>query len=81
MTPEERKDLAEAIAAAIEKRQTPPDCHAFSIEERETIRDLAKAKKKAIQTTFWVVGMLFLWVAKEVWEFFFSHIAFNWPGK
>lgn len=77
MTPAERKELAEAIAEAIEKKQTPPDCHAFSTEERETIRDLAKAKRKAIQTTFWVVGMLFLWMVKEIWTFFFSHISFN----
>lgn len=81
MTIEEKEELAKIIAEAISLKQPTAECHAFTGEEREAIRDIVKVKKRAIQTTLWVVGAIFIWVAKEIGTFIYSHITFGWLGK
>lgn len=81
MSIEEKEELAKIIAEAINLRQPPTECHAFSEDERYAIRDLVKVKKKAIQTGLWVVGAITIWTIKEVGTFIYSHVAFGWLGK
>lgn len=81
MTIEEKEELAKLIAEAVNAKQPPVECHAFTGEEREAIRDIVRVKKKAIQTTFWIIGAIFLWIGKEIWMFIYTHLSFGWPGK
>ena len=82
MTLAEKEELATMIAKAVSLNpQTPLGCHAFTEEERGAIREIVKVKKKAIQTTFWIVGAIFLWVGKEAWTYVYTHLSFGWLTK
>lgn len=81
MTIEEKEELAIIIAEAISSKQQSIECHAFTGEERDAIKDIVKVKKRAIQTTLWIIGAIIIWIGKEIGTFIYSHVTFGWLGK
>ena len=73
MTEAEMDILAEAIAERLRGQAGCP----LTSDERQTIKEMIRAKKKAIRVALWLAGALTLWVAKDIYLWFVSHLTFK----
>ena len=69
--------LAELIVEGIKDKAS--NC-LLTHDEQHSLKDILKTKKKAVTGFFYVMAAVFLWAAKDVYNFITSNIRFIWGG-
>jgi len=73
MTDAEMDGIAERVASKM-GAYNPPQC-SISIEEQSAIRDLIKTKKRAVNASLGLVGLLIAWVLRDAYLWIVGHLA------
>lgn len=75
LTKAELEDLAQIISEHLAKTHIP--CQAFTEEEVQTIRSFVQTKKQASKLVLILLGTLFIWALKDLYEWIQLHLLWG----